>query len=464
MTPFHHPAFRGIFGVATRDITPPVGIHSRNWGAAAHDTAVGIHRPFRLKVLTIQKERGVPPFVMVSLDLGWWRSKIELESLSNAVVTAGVPAGNFFIALTHTHSGPIFSPVLSEKPGGDLIEPYLRFLCVRLQESVVEALGQTQEGIWETASGRCGIASNRDLPDPQADRLLVGWNPDEEADETLLVGRLSDLAGGCLATVVNYACHPTILDGKNRLLSPDFVGAMSEVVEQEMQAPCLFLQGASGELAPREQYVGDPAVADRAGRALGHAAASLFYGMLRPGQELVYSGALESGAPLAMWTSQPRRDLATGIHAIKVDIELALRADLPRAEELRSELVTCEDRVERERLQRTLNKREFLGDGNSVMQTHHLWRFGEILVVSVPDEAYSGLQQALRRQAGPLPVFVATLASGWNGYLTPRKFFAARAYAAVMSPYAEGCFEQTVSVLEAELKKLCREFPERSVV
>ena len=39
--------------------------------------------------------------------------------------------------------------------------------------------------------------------------------------------------------------------------SPDFVYAMSGVVEREMQAPCLFLQWASGELAPREQYVGD---------------------------------------------------------------------------------------------------------------------------------------------------------------------------------------------------------------
>jgi len=452
--PFHHPAFQGVFGVASCDITPPVGIHSRNWGAAAHDTAEGIHRPFGLKVLTVQAERDQSPFALISFDLGWWRSKIELAALSEAVVAAGVPAGNFFLSLTHTHSGPIFSPVLSEKPGGDLIAPYLKFLCSRLRESVEEALRNAQAGIWETTSGRCGIASNRDLPDPYADRLLVGWNPEQEADDTLLVGRISDLSGKCLATVVNYACHPTILDGKNRLLSPDFVGAMSEVVEREMQAPCLFLQGASGELAPREQYVGDPAVADRTGRALGHTAVGLFYGMLRPGQELVYSGAVESGAPLAMWTSQPRRHASTGIKAIEARLELALRADLPRADELRSALASCQDRVERERVQRSLNKRELVGDGQSVTQTHHLWRFGDLLIVSVPDEVYSELQLALRREAGALPVFVATLASGSNGYLTPSQTFAAGGYAAVISPYAEGCFEQTVSFLQAELKKL----------
>ena len=33
------------FGVARRDVTPPVGIYSRSWGAATHDVAEGVHRP-----------------------------------------------------------------------------------------------------------------------------------------------------------------------------------------------------------------------------------------------------------------------------------------------------------------------------------------------------------------------------------------------------------------------------------
>ncbi len=34
------------FGVATRDVTPPVGIYARSWGAATHEVAEGVHRPF----------------------------------------------------------------------------------------------------------------------------------------------------------------------------------------------------------------------------------------------------------------------------------------------------------------------------------------------------------------------------------------------------------------------------------
>ena len=88
----------------------------------------------------------------------------------------------------------------------------------------------------------------------------------------MLVARGIAESGETLGTVVNYACHPTTLAWENTLLSPDYVGAMREVVEAHTRSPCLFLQGASGDLGPRDGYVGDPAVADRNGRQLGFAA------------------------------------------------------------------------------------------------------------------------------------------------------------------------------------------------
>ena len=50
---FGHSAFQGRFGIARADITPPVGVYSRCWGAAAHDTADSIHRPLQLTVLVL---------------------------------------------------------------------------------------------------------------------------------------------------------------------------------------------------------------------------------------------------------------------------------------------------------------------------------------------------------------------------------------------------------------------------
>ena len=109
----------------------------------------------------------------------------------------------------------------------------------------------------------------------------------------------------CAATLFNYACHPTTLAWQNRLLSPDYIGAAREVLEDAFGAPALFLQGASGELAPRDDYVGETAVADRNGRQLGYAAAAAIESLPPPGTRFVYTGIVGSGANLGTWEYQP---------------------------------------------------------------------------------------------------------------------------------------------------------------
>ena len=41
-------------GVAKCDITPPVGIYHRMWGAATHERAAGVHRPLTATVVVFQ--------------------------------------------------------------------------------------------------------------------------------------------------------------------------------------------------------------------------------------------------------------------------------------------------------------------------------------------------------------------------------------------------------------------------
>ena len=111
--------------------------------------------------------------------------------------------------------------------------------------------------------------------------------------------------------MVNYACHPVSLGGGNRLLSPDYIGAMREVVERDTGgAMCVFMHGASGDLTPRRSYEAKAEVADQNGRELGYAALSVLSGMFPPGQELQYKGVEESGTPLGIWRLTPRSDVS----------------------------------------------------------------------------------------------------------------------------------------------------------
>ena len=43
-----------LLGVARCDVTPPVGIYHRMWGAATHDRATGVHRPLTATALVFR--------------------------------------------------------------------------------------------------------------------------------------------------------------------------------------------------------------------------------------------------------------------------------------------------------------------------------------------------------------------------------------------------------------------------
>jgi hypothetical protein len=99
-----HPAFAGLAGLARTDITPPVGIFCRNWGAALHDTAQGVHRPLFVTALAIRDAGGGQPLVLLDTDLGWWASLTYERGFRGRVCAAlGLPAERLLSCVTHTH-------------------------------------------------------------------------------------------------------------------------------------------------------------------------------------------------------------------------------------------------------------------------------------------------------------------------------------------------------------------------
>ena len=69
-----HSYTRCRFGVATRDVTPPVGIYARSWGAATHEVAEGVHRPFAATAAVFAPIDGdEPTLALVAVDIGWFQ-------------------------------------------------------------------------------------------------------------------------------------------------------------------------------------------------------------------------------------------------------------------------------------------------------------------------------------------------------------------------------------------------------
>ena len=436
-------AYAGLIGVARRDTTPPAGIYARMWGAATHDRADGVHRPLSVTALALQAAPEDPVRLLVGIDLALIGDPAEPEDAERILrpvrEALGLTDGRLLVNCSHTHSAPWPATSRSHLPGGELIGPYLDALGQALLEAGTEAVANLVPATLTWATGRCDLARNRDLPDPATDdpHVVCGFNPVVPADDTLVVGRVTaDEDGSVIATIVNYACHPTTLAWDNTLISPDYIGALRELVEQETaDAPCLFLHGASGELGPAHQYVGDPAVADQHGRRLGFSALAALEGMLPPGRALAYEGVTESGAPLAVWGPTPfapSRVLA----GEAIDVPLPLK-EMPTAAELEAQLAETDDWPVAERLFRKLQIVRGLGEDGTQPTPAWVWRLGDSLVVAHPNEAYSCFQEDLRPAFPDRTVVVMNTTGATEiGYLYPPELDGSDIYQVWQTPFA----------------------------
>jgi hypothetical protein len=293
--------------------------------------------------------------------------------------------------------------------GGAALPEYMSHLAEALVAAGREALAALAPASIEWTHGRSSVAVNRDLD--LDGRALIGFNPDLPADDTVLVGRVTSAGGEPLATVVNYACHPT----------------------------------TSGDLSPRLQYSGDTALADRHGRAIGLAVLAALETLPPPATDLVLVEAVESGAPLAIWRAQtgPRSTALTSAVGVS---DLPLRK-LSTLEELEHEWRDIPPQSRDERLRRVRDLR----DGYLDLERrpdgvdHPFWvaRIGDALLLAHPGEAYSWLQVELRRRFPGTPVLVLNATNGPDFvYLPDADAYARDAYAAWQTVLAPGALER----------------------
>lgn len=452
-TSFRHSSFSGLIGISQKDITPPVDIYSRNWGAAKHDTAIGIHRPLKLSCTTFQVSQKAEKFVLIAADLCVWRSFEDGKLLRNEIIKAlSITPSHMMFCLTHTHSAPSLSRQDGSKKGGEYIDEYLKFLQQSAIEAAEQAIASAVPATLTWHYGTCNLATNRDLPEAGKKRYILGFNAAKKADNTLLVGRITDKNNRITGTIVNYACHPTTLAWDNHLLSPDYVGAMRDLVQQETNAPCLFLQGASGDLAPAEQYSGDIALADKHGRQLGYSVLACLESMLPPDTQLSFSEIKESGAALAVWKKRKYQPPLTCLAAM-VDVEFILKP-LPALKELEEQYRNCDNRMLKERLWRKLNIRKTVGNGDKVKIPLWVWRLGDSVLVGHPNEAYSEFQKSLRADFPQHTVCIINLANGNASYLPPSKLYNKDIYAVWHTPFAKGALEKLIKTARAQITNI----------
>ena len=473
------PQFSGRLGFARADITPPVGSYHRMWGAALHERSTGIHKPLLATALWMESDDQTGRQVVIGLDhclLDPSEFKNIREYVGGAV---GIPAADVHVAMTHTHGSAWMSRSRAHLPGGDLIGPYLDCMTETCGTIARQAMQNAQAATMVYGEARCSLARHRDFPDLASKQIVCGFNPDGPADDTVLVCKAVTEQGELLGTVVNYACHPTTLAWENTLISPDYIGSLREVVEGHTGAPCLFLQGSSGELGPMEGFVGDPAVADRNGRQLGFAALSGMEALPKPGTHFEYAGPVISGAVLGTWKHRPATpEFAQSVRRFgKRDFQVSLhyRMELPTEAETRSEMAIWEQREEEarkendakgisdchakvEQMTRQLVRLAALPEGKAYPFPVSVTRVGRSLWVFTPGELYQQFQLTLRKRFPGYAVVVSTITDDWQpGYIPPAGSYGYGIYQEIIAAETPGSFESLTQGVCREIERLLEE-------
>ena len=224
-------------GVARRLINPSTGIFLIGYGDRTKGNK-GVHDNLTATALVLVDS--ATRIALVALDM------LAINEFVVDRVRARAAPTEVILCCSHTHSAPIaYAGVESPRKNRAYIDG--------LVENIVAAVQEAEAGIVpaciEIASGSAGIAINRREKKPDG-HMEIGQNPTGVVDRSLQVVSILKRNGERLATLVNFACHGTVLGPDNLLVSADWIGAMRRRVEVELGGLALFLQGAAANLNP----------------------------------------------------------------------------------------------------------------------------------------------------------------------------------------------------------------------
>lgn len=454
-------------GAGRSDITPPVGIAHAGWGAATHQRAEGVDMPFYATALYVTD--GELELAIVDLDIGVLTNQDDASIREEVAKVAGIKPENLRLSATHTHSGPVNRQSWLDK-GMELVGPYWDSLPERVANAVNTARHNAKPAHVGVGKGSSNINVNR-RPELDNGTLFTGRNWDGVVDQEVGVVAINDTSGAPIATILNFACHPTILGPANKLLSPDYPGYARKVVEQYGGGLCLFLQGAAGNCGPTHGFIGEVAVAQWLGERLGLEAARVRLEIDPVPRKERLVEVVQSGADLGMYEDEPAGEPDDTLRVINTTATLPVQ-DFPSIADAQADFddaVTTlndarknkpEDEVKlavsnAKRAGFVLGNATRTADGPMGMPVQAM-RIGPAALVAIPVEAFCEIGIAVKGASPAEQTLFSGYTNGYMGYMPMADNFEEGGYEVVTTPMAAGAAEETIDVCTDAVKALWR--------
>ncbi len=235
-------------GAAKRvDITPPTGLPL--WGYGGRKDLPAAATRESLTATAVVLESNGERIAIVALDLGRSPARATVDHI-RAQVRERAKVDQIFLVASHTHHGPCVE-IETSTPTAE----YVAELKKTLVAVIVDAAGALEPVRIRVARREVDFNRNR--------HTKISPKP---VDRELIVCQIDALNGGSVATLVNFAAHPTTIPALELEWSPDYVGALRRTVESEIGGRCAFLQGACGDLSTQRRGKDTRAYGDALGR------------------------------------------------------------------------------------------------------------------------------------------------------------------------------------------------------
>ncbi len=456
-----------LAGTGRRCTNPPPNIAHGGWGAQKHEQAEGIDMDLWVTALALSD--GATTAIVLDIDLQILTNERADEIRAAVSEVTCVPVENIRASITHTHSGPVPYKSWIEK-GFEMVGPWFESLARWSAEAASDALTSLQPVELRFGRGESHINANRRCLTAKGEHYL-GVNPTGPCDHEVGVVTLHTPDGHAVGTLINFACHGTVMGPGNRLITPDFPGPLKRVVESAVGGRCLFLQGSTGDVGPVQGFQPDLKVYHQLGGLLGHEAARVALELITVPTQQTFRAVIPSGAPLGRYDVAFATQPAFPLHVLDKEILVPLRKGLPdrksaeekldqwkaklkAARETGDEAAATEATYMARRADIQLRMADdFGGKASAGIRTHFI-TFGDVALIGCNIEPFCEIGLAIKRQS-PFPLtMMCGYTNGRMAYLPTAEEWAKGGYEVDNSPFGQDAAEALIAEILHTLKNL----------
>lgn len=405
-------------GAAKIDVTPPID--------QLPNTNRGVLDPVYVRAIVV--DDGSTRAALVTVDTVVLPTEIWEHVSARVERELGIPARQFLLTATHTHSAFMRGQAFEDK----------------IVEAVRQAAHTSRPARMAYGTGVSYINVNRNIIDPSTHRWWEGPNYDGPSDKTVAVIRFETLMGEPIAVYYNYAVHG-VITGTLDLVSGDIPGATSSYIEHSLgnDAVAVWSTGASGDQNPiyfqqtydlRAIRVRDYA---KRGEDISNAMPPGGQGLDRSNPEVVRLLDQQKQMVLSMGQMLGEEVLHVSRSGLERPVTSVTIAGT-------QELVSCPGR------RRTDTGRAgYPGtyvDADPVTLRLSVLRIGDTVIGGVDAEVFNLIGQRFKRESPYKHTMMATLTNGMadSGYIPNDAAFGFNTFEVVSSRLKPGCAESAI--------------------